>query len=300
MNGDKINDIISGSYSGGDYKDESGGRLAEVYVFYGRADGGFDERKLLTICHTHAIVNPADWDNDGDIDLITADRSSRGVYLMVNIGSQKHPKFEKPKPLIPDLPPKEARALLITSAAAVDWDKDGLLDVVAGTEWGSILLFKNEGTKNESKLGAKPHVLAGKNTADMSFEERRAFLNEHQWGSRLALSVCDWDGDGVLDLLAGDKKSETLTEEQVLEGASKEDRVAYQEAKEKMKEYDAEYKKLRESNDVKKMSEEELKNYQEVRSKFLNSYAPYREIIYRKFSSRRSHGYVWVFKGVRN
>ena len=100
-------------------------------------------------------------------------------------------------------------------------------------------------------------MLAGKSTIGMSFDDRRQVLKEHRWGSRLAISVVDWDGDGVKDVIAGDSKSETLTEEQLLEGASKEERAAYHEAQSKLKELEAKSKKLRDGRDFAKMSKEE-------------------------------------------
>jgi len=124
-------------------------------------------------------------------------------------------------------------------------------------------------------------------------------LKEHRWGSRLAISVVDWDGDGVNDVIAGDSKSETLTEEQLLEGASQADRAAYHEAQSKLKELEAKSEKLRDGKDFAKLSKEERDRYREASKKLYEEYAPYRKLMYEKFPSRKSHGYVWVFKGIK-
>jgi hypothetical protein len=293
INGDGKVDIISGSYNS-KTTDKDNGKIAEIYVFYGQSDGCFGKRQVLGLCHIHAIASPVDWDDDGDYDLITADRSRNGVCLMVNRGSRTVPRFDPPKPLIPELPEKTAKELMITSAAAVDWDGDGSKDLVVGTEWGNIFWFRNNGTI----VNPEPRILIGTSTVGKTFEERRAILKEHPWGSRLAISVCDWDGDGITDVLAGDSKRETLAEEEVLVGASKEEIEAYGQAQSKMTEYSDKSRQLREEKYKKEMSQEEKDIYLKESRALSETYRPYRELI-RKYPRSFSHGYVWIFKGVK-
>ena len=91
-----------------------------------------------------------------------------------------------------------------------------------------------------------------------------------------------------------------MTEKQVLEGASEEERAEYHEAKSKMEEFDVEYQKLLDNRDQDSVSEESRKTFQEAVGKLYEAYAPYRSIMYSKYSMNRSHGYVWIFKGVKD
>ena len=304
INNDGYMDIISGSYSSNSTGDKATAedgtpiRLADIYVFHGNKKGTFGERKLLARAHTHAVACPVDWDGDGDYDLVTADRGSRGVCLMMNTGSRSAPAFEAPKPLMASLDSSAARSLMITSAVPADMNGDGLVDLVAGTEWGSIVCFVNEGRKNAPRFGATPEVLSGKSTVGMEFSERSAFLKSNALGSRLKVAVCDFDGDGVLDVLAGDSKTEYLTDEVILADKDEKEKSAYHEAKAEVAEYDAKLKALSDSISGKTLTDEEKVEYSKKRRALYSESREVRNMLRKDFPSTSRHGYVWFFKGV--
>src|SRR6202023_1053499 len=81
-----------------------------------------------------------------------------------------------------------------------DWDGDGLPDLIVGGGDGSVVWFRNEGTRKEAKLTAAK-VLVPPSPSGWRDDKSR---KPGEWGVRARPAVVDWDGDGKLDLLVGD------------------------------------------------------------------------------------------------
>jgi major membrane immunogen (membrane-anchored lipoprotein) len=78
-----------------------------------------------------------DFDNDGDIDILAVDCSDGKVYLHKNENGQ----FYKSQNPIAEVPVRLYRG---SSIAAVDWDKDGKIDILAVDAIdGKVFLYKN-------------------------------------------------------------------------------------------------------------------------------------------------------------
>jgi hypothetical protein len=119
-----------------------------------------------------ALATPfcADWDSDGDEDIICGNTAGDIVFVE-NLDGGNPPKFAEPKKLcIDDKPiqilagpngsiqgPCEAKWGYTTPTAA-DWDSDGLLDIVINSIWGKIEWYKNIGTAKNPKLTAAQPV----------------------------------------------------------------------------------------------------------------------------------------------
>lgn len=94
----------------------------------------------------------------------------------------------------------------------MDFNNDGLLDLVAGDTEGHIWFFKNTGTKTQPKLapGFKMQA-AGKEIKGVGLTVEkgpdgnfRIVRNEKDTiGIYSKLHVTDWDHDGLLDILVG-------------------------------------------------------------------------------------------------
>ena len=78
---------------------------------------------------------------------------------------------------------------------AADWDGDGKLDLIVGCGDGSVLWYRNVGTREKPVLHA-PEVLV---RAPNGQPETR----DH--GVAVKVCVTDWNEDGRLDLLVGDE-----------------------------------------------------------------------------------------------
>ncbi|MCG8375482.1 MAG: hypothetical protein MI702_03280, partial [Chlorobiales bacterium] len=107
------------------------------------------------------------------------------------------------------------------------------------------------------------------------------------------------DGDGVADLLAGDQKTITLTKEQRLAGASEDDLKRFAEAEAKLKEFQVKSKEISQGVDFQSLSDEEKTTHRNRLKALFDSYRQYQTVVYEEFPERKMHGYVWVFKGIK-
>ena len=129
-------------------------------------------------------VAAADFDGDGSVDLFLGGRSVPGAYglspesrLLRNDGTGRFTDVTM------DVAPGLSRAGMVTSAAWVDYDGDGRLDLVVVGEWTPVLLFHQEQGRFVER-GARAG-LAG---------------TEGWWNS---VSVTDVNGDRRPDLVLG-------------------------------------------------------------------------------------------------
>ncbi len=300
MNGDGLEDILSGSYAGDAPQpegqeghivavtDENGDSASEIFVYYRQPDGSFADRVAIGLSHTHAAASPIDWDGDGDFDLITASRSSSTsagvgpINLQENTGTPTEPVLAAPVVLVGKTP-----GHFITSAEAWDWDNDGRLDLLAGTEYGKILWFRNTGT------GADHDFAEGVELTPEPEADDGGGLGS----TRLAIYITDWDGDGIQDVIGGDFFYQARTEAEILEGASPDEIAAYREAKAKVDELNEKTTALYDSVDLRNMSDEEREEFNRKYEEISAPYSPYQDLIWDNYSEQSYHGFVWFFRG---
>jgi hypothetical protein len=133
--------------------------------------------------------NFADFDGDGDQDLICGEFVDKFTWFE-NIGTRSHPRYAagrylayKGKPLRMDL--------CMIVPVAVDWDKDGDIDLVVGQEDGRVALVENTGNVVEDV----PQFLSPK------FFRQEA--DDVKFGALVTPFSFDWDNDGDEDLICG-------------------------------------------------------------------------------------------------
>lgn len=186
-------DIISGSWPG------------EIYFFRRLADGSFAAGEQLRDRHGKVInVGSAsaafavDWDGNGTIDLLVGNVLGE-VYFIPNEGTGKELAFGTPRRLEAGGQPIKVNG--DAAPVAADWDGDGKLDLLVGAEDGSVVWYRNVGSAREPRLEAAK-TLIPKSPLGWGDDDKR---QPGEWGLRVKLCVVDWNGDGRLDILLGDR-----------------------------------------------------------------------------------------------
>ena len=192
-------DLICGEFLDGFTYFENVGSREQPRLAAGRrleADGSALAMDLQMITPTSV-----DWDGDGDVDLIAGDEDGR-VAFVENLGDlvDGAPRFAQPK-YFQQIAEHVKFGALITPVG-VDWDGDGDEDIVAGNTAGYVGLIENLG--GFPPRFAAPRVLeAGGKTIRIQAGPTGSIQGpcEAKWGYT-TLSVADWDGDGLLDIVA--------------------------------------------------------------------------------------------------
>lgn len=236
LDGDGIGDILSGSWPG------------ELYFFKGKGKGEFAapakiERDGKPInLGSASTVFAADLRGTGRLDLLVGNIEG-DIYLVPNDGGSGKPAYGTPRKLEAGGQPIKA-AHGDSQPVVADWDGDGLPDLIVGCGDGSVVWFRNVGTKNEPKLAKGVTLVQAPPMPN--HDENAPPVKEAKPGSRAKVCVVDWNGDGHLDLLVGDfglvyGEKPKLTEAD--KKAQQEANAQMQELQKKMRPFFAEYAK---------------------------------------------------------
>ncbi len=174
----------------------------------------------------YSILSVADWDGDGLPDLMTNGIWGKIVWYK-NVGTRKAPKLAAAQPVELALPegaptpkpawfwwnpkPRELVTQWRTTPQMIDWNGDGLMDLVMSDAEGYLALFERKKTA-EGKLVLLPGQRVFWSEGVSEFDSNGKALNNtagllrlnpgtYGRSGRRTFCIGDWDGDGTLDLL---------------------------------------------------------------------------------------------------
>lgn len=133
--------------------------------------------------------NFADFDGDGDLDLICGEFIDKFTWFE-NIGTRSNPKYAVGRHLTYNGKLLKMDLCMIVPVA-LDWDKDGDVDLIVGQEDGRVALVENTG----KVIDDMPQFLLAK-----FFQQQADML---KFGALVTPFSFDWDDDGDEDLICG-------------------------------------------------------------------------------------------------
>ncbi|HTM51018.1 MAG TPA: VCBS repeat-containing protein [Bryobacteraceae bacterium] len=143
------------------------------------------------------------WHPDGRPSLLIAEEDGT-VSLVENLAPKgQEPRLAAPKPLEQMDPYMKSGAL--SRPVAVDWNGDGLLDLVAGNSAGYIQYFENVGSRQQAAFENRGYLKAGGQVIRKMAGPNGSIQGpaETKWGYTNPW-VADWDLDGKPDLIVND------------------------------------------------------------------------------------------------
>jgi hypothetical protein len=140
----------------------------------------------------------------GIADFIASGESALYFYRFTGrFSSRGAPIFRDPVPLLQEN--AELYAGTLPTPSVVDWDGDGVTDLVVGNSEGFILFFKNIGTVAAPRFLPGERLRAGGRDIhhQAGYSGSVQGTGEARWGY-VAPNACDWNEDGLPDLVVGD------------------------------------------------------------------------------------------------
>lgn len=166
-----------------------------VYLALNDGHGNYSEAKKVMAggrpVDVYGMPSPsfADFDGDNDLDLICGEFLDGFTYFE-NTGTRREPRYAAGRRLLSDGRPVAMDLQMITPTA-IDWDRDGDMDLVVGDEDGRVAFVENLGRIDRGMPQfAQPKY----------FQQRAEFV---KFGALVTPVGFDWDGDGDEDILAG-------------------------------------------------------------------------------------------------
>ncbi len=224
MNADGKKDILIGSFSGvpqwiertnDGWKEptevlDKNGDAVLISKFWNHETEEWDETDRSGTTGHCTSVAAVDWDGDGDTDLVLGAVdlvAKKGeMFVRLNEGNAKESRFStknQPIKVGGDTVNIEGG---IAAPRIVDWNGDGLFDIVIGTIHGGVVLLENTGDKQQpafDEIQTLVEPLSGKASSKVVKQVESKDGGPIGPGSSFHIEPVDYDGDGDLDLLVG-------------------------------------------------------------------------------------------------
>lgn len=199
---DRCNDIITGSHYG-------------IFYYYHNQDSNalcLETKKYVTSPENIIIRHPSVWaepiaypnQKTGVSDLIVGGEGGTYYYKFTEKFNEfGFPIYQGPLEIMEKNADLYGGTLVVPNV--VDWDGDGIVDIISGNSHGKILFFKNFGTNLKPRFskaselyacGQVIHIQAG-------YGQSVQGPGEARWGYT-SPTVYDWNQDGLPDILMSD------------------------------------------------------------------------------------------------
>lgn len=169
----------------------------------------FEPQQLITdsrgITVRHPVIRPApaaypSLSRPGTTDLIVGCEGYMRYYRFSGkYAADGRPMFDAPQPVLMEHASLYPGSLPVLSV--IDWNGDGLDDLISGNSEGKVLFFENSGTEKVPMFGNGVEVVA--NGEPVYAQQGYGGIQgpqESRWGYSCPTAV-DWNGDGLPDLV---------------------------------------------------------------------------------------------------
>ena len=177
--------------------------------------------------------HPCDWDGDGDLDLLLGGGLG-WVRVVFNEGTNRKPVFSEARPVLSEGKPisicmsrifpgleEYYHDLGYVHPAYVDWDADGLPDLMVPNLSNRIFWYKNIGTRKAPRFGPRQQVVCDgfpENAETIKATARLLGAETKEWTKRIPdpnsafwwrsrAGFGDFNGDGLADMITADGQS---------------------------------------------------------------------------------------------
>ena len=190
-------------------------------------------RSADVVAGDQASPFPCDWEGDGDWDLVVGGGNG-WPQVVINEGTSERPRFSAPKQIL-----SEGRPIRIFMSQVfpgiegydhdmgypfpsyIDWDADGLPDLMLPNITNRVFWYRNIGTRREPKFGPRRQVivdghpetpetlratakLLGAGTGKWN---KRMLDPNSPFGWRARAGFGDFNGDGLMDMVHADGRT---------------------------------------------------------------------------------------------
>lgn len=192
----------------------TGSRQGNLVFYHNKAASGFKLEKKRLVAGTdgnalrHPSINPSvcayPTAKGMTSDLIACGEGSLYFYRFTGEFTKAGaPMYADPVSVLQEN--ADLYAGTLPSPTTVDWNGDGVLDILAGNSEGFVLFFENIGSNEAPKFLPATRVQAGGRDIQVQagYAGSLQGLQEARWGY-LSPNAIDWNDDGTLDLITGD------------------------------------------------------------------------------------------------
>jgi len=139
-----------------------------------------------------------------ECDLVACGEGSLYFYRFTgHLTPDGAPVYKDPVPVLQE--EADLYAGTLPTPTVIDWNGDGVPDILAGNSEGFILFFENIGSNDEPRFLPGVRVKAAGQVIQVQAGYAGSIqgVQEARWGY-LSPNVVDWNGDGLPDIITGD------------------------------------------------------------------------------------------------